>query len=211
LHVPAKSVEAFYLSDVTLAVLAGGVGRRMGIPKAKLRIGDQPILAWLLEHLQWPGKTMLVGSPAVSDAPAMHLFDQNVTDPVDGLGPVRGILSALEMCTTSLLCVIPVDMPYLTQPRLEWVLQVLAQRPAYLGVLCTVQRGSHQTIEPFPSAFRTSAAPHLRQYLDDGQRSIKGLLAMDIFRQIAVPSDWAENTWTNLNHPEELEAFNRCH
>ena len=38
------------MTDVTLAILAGGAGSRMGMPKAELRIGGRPILEHLLDR-----------------------------------------------------------------------------------------------------------------------------------------------------------------
>ena len=48
------------LSNVTLAILAGGEGSRMGKPKGHLEIAGKPILAYLLDQIGWPGPTMLV-------------------------------------------------------------------------------------------------------------------------------------------------------
>jgi molybdopterin-guanine dinucleotide biosynthesis protein A len=51
-------------SETTLALLAGGLGKRMGTPKALLQIDGRPILEWILAELTWPGPTMLVTAPA---------------------------------------------------------------------------------------------------------------------------------------------------
>ena len=45
--------------------------------------------------MQWPGPTLLVTAPAVAHPPAADLFDREAVDPVDGLGPLRGVLTAL--------------------------------------------------------------------------------------------------------------------
>ena len=77
----------------TLVILAGGLGSRMGMPKAHLQVAGQPILSWMLKRIGWHGPTMLALTPAVSTAPGMELFDQCVVDPIDGLGPARGLLT----------------------------------------------------------------------------------------------------------------------
>ena len=48
------------MRDVTLAILAGGAGSRMGEPKANLSVRGRPILQYLFERFNWPGPTMLV-------------------------------------------------------------------------------------------------------------------------------------------------------
>jgi molybdopterin-guanine dinucleotide biosynthesis protein A len=77
-------------AEVTLAILAGGRGERMGKAKALLRIGNQPILTYLLERFAWRGPTMLVSSPGREHPPGAEEFDVEVVDPVEGMGPVRG-------------------------------------------------------------------------------------------------------------------------
>ena len=52
-RMPAFDNES--LSDVTLAILAGGAGSRMGMPKGQLILNGRPILEYLLDHLDWPG------------------------------------------------------------------------------------------------------------------------------------------------------------
>src|SRR3954469_12653277 len=99
------------MTDVTLAILAGGEGSRMGRPKGLLRVHGRPVLEYLLERFDWPGPTLLVTAPGRERPPACELFSCEVQDPVAGLGPLRGILTALESARTPLVVVTSVDMP----------------------------------------------------------------------------------------------------
>src|SRR6478609_398221 len=45
--------------QITLAILAGGRGSRMGKPKSHLRLHGRPILEYLLQRLAWPGPKLL--------------------------------------------------------------------------------------------------------------------------------------------------------
>ena len=58
--------------SVTLAVLAGGEGSRMGLPKAELAIQDKPLLTFLLDRLKWPGPTLLVTAPGREHPPGFE-------------------------------------------------------------------------------------------------------------------------------------------
>jgi molybdopterin-guanine dinucleotide biosynthesis protein A len=71
------------LAHVTLAVLAGGEGKRMGMPKSHLRIGNRPILQFLIESMNWPGPLLLL--TAVDNCQTPHL----AVIPVDMLGVRR--------------------------------------------------------------------------------------------------------------------------
>jgi molybdopterin-guanine dinucleotide biosynthesis protein A len=74
-------------AHTTLAVLAGGEGRRMGGPKGVLALDGRPILERLLDRLDWPGPTLLVTAPGREHPPGWRRFTNEVTDPVAGEGP----------------------------------------------------------------------------------------------------------------------------
>src|SRR5512133_394747 len=97
----------------TLAVLAGGRGSRMKMPKSRLTLHGRPILQYILERTQWRGRgpTMLVTSPGLDRPPAYELYDAEVVDSVAGEGPLRGLLTALSYATTERVVVVTVDMP----------------------------------------------------------------------------------------------------
>lgn len=199
--------EPIDLSLVTLAVLAGGRGDRMGLPKSWIQVGRKPVLEWLLDRMQWAGPTMLVSAPAVVHPPGSELFNCEVVDPVDGLGPLRGVLTALEHLSTPMMTVITVDMPGVNSVALAWLIQALAQRSNYDGVMCCVKAGVAGHIEPFPSAFRSEAARSIKRRLDSGRRSVQDLHTDGGFLVLEAPHAWPADTWTNLNTPSELEAF----
>lgn len=194
---------------MTLAILAGGAGRRMGMPKAWLRIGDTPILAWLLDRVLWPGPTMLVTAPAVPCPPAAELFDRHVIDPVGGQGPLRGILTALSHTNSLITAVLTVDMPVVERRHLAWLVGMLAASPSIQGAMCRVN-GGVERIEPFPSVFRAAAANMLSRRMAMGLWSVQDLCSEPLFVAMPQPADWTAELWTNLNRPEELAAFNEA-
>jgi molybdopterin-guanine dinucleotide biosynthesis protein A len=194
-------------SSATLVILAGGQGGRMGIPKAWIQLARKPILEWLLDRMQWTGPTMLVSAPAVAHPPGSGLFDCEVVDPVDGLGPLRGLLTALEHLSTPLMGAITVDMPGVSPVVLAWLIEALARRPDHDGVMCHVNAAVAGHVEPFPSAFRSEAARSIAQSLDAGRRSVQDLHLHSGFLVLEAPPEWPASTWTNLNTPSELAAF----
>lgn len=195
---------------VTLAVLAGGEGARMGRPKGTLQIRGRPILGYLLDRFAWPGPTLLVTAPGREHPPGWELFDREVADPVAGLGPLRGLITALEAAVTPLVLVTTVDMPGIEPAQLEWLIQQLDEREEAAGVMCCRPGDAGEEdviIEPFPCAFRTSAAGDLRHRLEAGQRSIHGLAAAGIADLVPAPARWLPRLWVNLNRPEDLRRF----
>jgi molybdenum cofactor guanylyltransferase len=192
-------------SAATLAILAGGIGSRMGMPKALLQIDGKPILSWILEQLNWPGRTMLVTAPAVMNPPGCEHFANCVTDPQDGLGPLRGILTAVENLSTPIVVVIPVDMPNIRATQLNWLLRQLDENQKILGIMCRPHSASR--IEPFPCAFRAAAKGVIAARLAAGRGSVQQLADEPSFTVIDAPQSWPADTWVNLNDPESLRKF----
>ncbi|CAN5474762.1 hypothetical protein BH10PLA1_BH10PLA1_05580 [soil metagenome] len=189
-----------------LAILVGGRGTRMGIPKAQLQLAGKPILEWMHGHYQWPGPTMLVTAPAVTVLPRSDLFDRRVVDPIDDLGPMRGITTALENASTDVVAIVTVDMPGISREVIKWLINALAERSALDGLMCSRRIEHRDLIEAFPAVFRMSALDTVRRRLQSGNLSVKSLCDQMSIQSIASPDDWPENTWVNLNHPVELAA-----
>lgn len=191
--------------DVTLCILAGGEGRRMGRPKGELRIAaDVPILQYLLDRFAWPGPTMLVTAPGREHPPAWEMFDREAADPVAGLGPLRGLLTALERATTPMIVVTTVDMPGVAVEQLRFLVDQLRANSQQLGVMTRRIIGGSPQIEPFPSAFRTTAEAPVAQALRDHRQSVHGLSQVQGFDVIDAPGNWPESVWQNLNTPNDL-------
>ena len=187
-------------SRITLAILAGGEGSRMGKPKGMLAVCGRPILSYLLERFQWKGPTLLVTAPGREHPPGWKEFDREVVDAVVGEGPLRGVLTALEGSESELTLVTTVDMPEVGREQLIWLAEGIDG--AAQGLL--VRRLSSGRIEPFPSIFRADAAALIRLRLAEGQGSVQALGGCEA---MTVPAEWAERIWTNLNRPEDFKKW----
>lgn len=193
---------------VTLAILAGGQGTRMGRPKALLDIAGRPILSWLLSRFAWPGPTLLVTAPAIARPPGAAEFDRHAIDPVDGNGPLQGVLTALRHATTPLTAIVTVDMPGVGPDQLSWLIDQVAGDAARTGVMCRREVGEH-SIEPFPCVLRAVAIDTVDARLSAGRRSVFGLCDTPGIDAVPSPCDWPAETWLNLNYPGEFAAFAR--
>lgn len=190
--------------DVTLAVLAGGMGTRMGMPKAFLAIAGRPILTWLHDHVAWPGPTLLVVAPNLEMPAGADAFGRIVADAVAGNGPLQGVLTALAHATTPLIAITTVDMPRVDRPMLEWLLGELS--PDAAGVMCGRGERSDE-IEPFPCILRRKSVAIVRGHLAANRRAMHGLARDGTVRVVAAPREWPEDCWLNLNFAEQLARF----
>src|SRR4051812_17878572 len=94
---------------ITLAILAGGQGSRMGRAKGELLIRGRPILEHILGQIQWAGPTLIVTAPGREHPARWELFNAEAVDPMAGQGPLRGVLTALESSSTDLTIILTVD------------------------------------------------------------------------------------------------------
>lgn len=189
--------------NVTLAILAGGEGSRMGGPKGMLRVHGRPILHHLLDRLGWPGPTLLVTAPGREHPLGWERFDAEAVDPVRGQGPLRGILTALEGVRTDLLAVITVDMPGVISEQLIALINHLGDHPA----IDAAHYRCGDSPEPFPSVLRSSAAVAVRRMLDTGRRSVHRLADEAHVAMLAPLPRWPASLWINLNEPADLAAY----
>ncbi len=187
----------------------------MGKPKGQLILDGSPILCYLLDQFHWPGPTLLVtapagddGSPSTQHPPGSERFDREVSDPVSGLGPMRGVLTALENATTSWVIVTTVDMPGLRRGCLDDLLRLGDALPTLHGLMLSrSQPDGEVCCEPFPSLYHTAATATLRTQLATGSRGMHRLLQHAGFVLQPAPPDWSTVTWCNLNHPADLAAY----
>ena len=196
--------------DVTLAVLAGGAGSRMGLPKAHLKVRDVPILSWLLQQWEWEGPKLLITAPDREHPPGYEGFHREAVDAVADQGPMRGAITALDACETETTVIATCDMPLIQRHQLIWLTEQLAERPAISGVFIARERGNRTNIEPFPCALRKTALTLLQARLAAGDAAMHSLSAHPQFKLLAPPDDWPGETWLNLNHPKDLQALDRA-
>lgn len=199
---PRKTLTPASEHSVTLAILAGGKGVRMGMPKSNLVFEGQPILRYLLARFAWPGKTILVTGIGNQHPPGAENFDMEVTDAVPDQGPLRGILTALENTPTDLLAIATVDMPAITTEMLQYLIETLTQDPQATGVMFERQINNTSQIEPFPCVLKRTFIKTVSDRIELGHRSVYGL-AKEGVKLIPPRQDWPREIWRNLNSPTD--------
>jgi molybdenum cofactor guanylyltransferase len=189
-------------SSITLAVLAGGAGSRMGAPKSHLMVQGQTVLRWLSNQWKWDGPTLLVTAPGREHPPGSDAFDREVVDAVADQGPLRGVLTALEAATGELVVMTTCDMPTVRREQLDWIVHQFENDAQALALFLR----HDDKIEPFPCILRKSADALVRARLDSNDHSMQALAKLPRCSIRSAPPDWPSDTWTNLNHPRDLPS-----
>lgn len=195
--------------DVTLVLLAGGAGSRMGRRKDAVEMQGKGLVEWMLGRVAWRGPTMLVGSADRARLKGQEQVDMLVHDSVMGEGPLHGIKMALMSSRTTGVVVVPIDMPGLDAGHLEWVVARAMERPRAVAVMVQRRGEAGKRIEPFPSFYRPAFVVTASRRLEEGNRTMRTLVDEPGVDVIDAPDVWKESVWSNLNREEDVERFVR--
>ena len=189
------------VTTITLAVLAGGEGARMGRAKALLRVNDAPVLDYLLDRFHWTGPTLLITAPGREAPPGAERFTRECVDSVPGEGPLRGVLTALENAPTPPVLIAAVDMPLIERRHLDELIEAVG---ASLALMPARRIDGRRQVEPFPSIFHVGATVEIRARLARDDRSVARLGDGADARFATIDVNWEPTAWLNLNHPSDL-------
>jgi molybdopterin-guanine dinucleotide biosynthesis protein A len=186
--------------DITGAVLAGGLSRRLGRDKATLALAGRPLALWVAERLApWVGDLWLV-----TNTPILHmaLGLPMVSDLVANQGPLGGLRTALFYSRTPWVLAVSVDNPFLS----DEVLAVLAGRAAATGRPAVVCR-SDQGLQPFPGLYHVRLLERLGAYLQEKLhvRPFLERIRPDILPpEVLAGAEAQSRCFFNLNTKEDL-------
>lgn len=189
--------------QLTGAILAGGLSRRLGKDKALLRLGGKPLAWWVAEALK-PAVTDLW---LVTNHPQAHLSLglPLLTDLLPFQGPLGGLATAMFLARTPWVLAATVDTPFLS-PELLRALKDAAPQVRRPVLVCRRDRG----LEPFPGLYAVRLLPRLWEFLVKEKRVTTWL--EEIRPQIWGPETWRAHdpeghSFLNLNRPEDLKRL----
>lgn len=184
-------------------ILVGGKSSRFGSDKALIEIEGRPLVLHLAGIArQAAGPVTLVGPPARYE----HLGLPIIPDTHEGVGPLAGILAALEHSAEPWNLVLACDMPHLTPAFLD-LLFTRAEQDPQDACLPVSPEGRD---EPLCAVYAKTAAEAIRVEVEKGTRKItRALDAVAVCR--LLPAEYAHldaggNIFTNINSPTDLEG-----
>ena len=180
-------------------VLAGGESRRMGQDKALLvRDGQSQ-----LEHIG----ALLAGSVdrvfvsvrrEQQDETERSRFTQ-IVDRYDGIGPVAGVLSAMDEYPDVDWLVVACDLPNIDAPTFRYLLDNRSAEQPF-----TAFRSSHDGLpEPLCAVYQSGSEAIVRQFVNDNVVCPRKILIRSDTRLLEQPNPAALD---NVNTPDDLEG-----
>jgi molybdopterin-guanine dinucleotide biosynthesis protein A len=197
-----RSVEKGPALDVTIFVLAGGKSTRMGSDKAFVEFEGRTLLARSLDLARSVSADVRIVGSREKFAP----FAPVVEDVFRDCGPLGGIHAALRVSQADINLMLAVDMPFVSQEFLEYLIGQASGAPDAIVVVprCGGRR------QPLCAVYRRQFAVAAENALGAGQNRID--LLFDVVQTRVIEQDeldragFASNMFRNLNTPEELEA-----
>lgn len=183
-------------SQVTVAVLAGGQGRRMGgRDKGLLDYKGKPLIEHLLERLLPQTDKILISANRNIDLYAAYGWPV-FADSMPGFqGPLAGIASVLEQCQTPFMLTVPCDSPMLEPNYLELMISGLNSQP-----LQPVVATDESRLQPVYVLVGKHHLKSVQHCLDSGERAIKAWLLGREYQTVC----FAEKMFENINSAEQL-------
>jgi molybdopterin-guanine dinucleotide biosynthesis protein A len=183
------------------AVLAGGLSRRMGEPKAVVELAGRPLVSRVVSTVGSAGLVPIV--VAKPDSPLPPLDCRVLSEPSDPRHPLNGLLTALRASAGRGVVAIACDMPLVPARLLSWLAQIDA--PA---AVCEV--GGR--LEPLLGRYSSATTAVLAEALARGAPMREAVAALDphVVREADISRFGdPERIVFNVNSPEDLIAAER--
>ncbi len=179
-------------------VLAGGRSRRMGTDKALLVNNGESQLAMAFRLLEGVCEQVFVSARAdQAQEPERARFPQ-IVDRYDDLGPVAGILSAMDTRPDDDWLVVACDLPNLSAETLRALIHARDEHAPMVAF-----RSSQNGLpEPLCALYGAGSEAILRRYVDDG---IKCPRKMMINSDTTLVDQPEPDALDNMNSPEDLQ------
>ena len=178
-------------------VLAGGRSRRMGTDKAALLSRGETQLGCAVQLLKSSLKKVYVSTNvAQSDDPVRRDFDL-IIDRYEDMGPLAGILSAMDIYPTQSWLVLACDLPNLDEKTIECLLQNWSEVHPVTAFESVVDGMP----EPLCAIYRPAARPIIDSFVTQGIKCPRKILLNSPTCLLTQPNPGALH---NINRPEDL-------
>jgi molybdopterin-guanine dinucleotide biosynthesis protein A len=180
-------------------VLAGGQSRRMGRDKALLVRDGQSQLRHIALLLDAVTDRIFVSARAdQKDDPERSQFE-TIVDRYDDMGPIAGVLSAMDEHPEADWLVIACDLPNIDNTTLQFLIEHRSAEHPF-----TAFRSSHDELpEPLCAIYASGSDKLIRKFVADGMVCPRKMLINSHTKLLDQPNPVALD---NINTPDDLAA-----
>ncbi|MGH8104106.1 MAG: NTP transferase domain-containing protein [bacterium] len=187
---------------ITGILLCGGKSSRMGVSKADLALGGQPLLEIAIEKLKRLCNAVLL----VSREKAAHRHSDItwIADDPLGKGPVAGVLAGLKAMKTDLAISLGLDQPFIPVSLLSYLCE---QRSGFDVVMPVAEKA-----QPLSAVYSRRAIYGFEARMERNRFDLHGILDEKILKRRRVEARELARfgdpirMFFNLNTPEDYET-----
>lgn len=184
-------------------VLAGGKSSRMGFDKSTMVLQNKKLIESTIKKLDSLFDDIIISVDSLEKKSEFN-HDKIVVDKVKGVGPLGGMISALEMAQSDRLFVIPCDMPVIDTKYISFMMKYMDDNEIILS-----EKNGY--FEPFPGFYSKSLIPRIEELINQNRRSIRSIFGCSRTKVISE-SEWkklgfSEEIFTNLNTTQDVEKY----
>lgn len=178
-------------------VLAGGESRRMGSDKALLVRDGQSQLEHVATLLAGVTDRVFVSVRREQQSEPERNRFSTIVDRYDDIGPVAGILSAMDEHADVNWLIVACDLPNIDTGTLEYLLKNRSSEKPF-----TAFKSSHDDLpEPLCAAYLAGSDAIIRKFVDDGVICPRKILIRSDTLLLEQPNPVALD---NINTPDDL-------
>lgn len=178
-------------------VLAGGESRRMGHDKALLVRDGQSQLQHIVSLLERTSDRVYVSTRRTQQGEPERGRYATIVDRYDDIGPVAGILSAMDEHPGADWLMVACDLPNIDSATLTYLLDNRSHEKPF-----TAFTSSHDGLpEPLCAVYRAGSDEIVRKFVDDGIICPRKILIRSETQLLELPNPTALD---NINTPDDL-------
>jgi molybdopterin-guanine dinucleotide biosynthesis protein A len=179
-------------------VLTGGRSRRMGLDKALLQRDGDTQLARAVQVLQGELDKVFVSVREDQAGESQRARFPQIVDRYDGMGPVAGILSALEFDRNAAWLVVACDLPNLDTATVRYLLD----HRSGSNPVTAFRSSSDGMPEPLCAVYEPASLTAIKAFVDEGLHCPRKMLIRSDTHLLEQPNPHALD---NVNTPEDLQ------
>jgi molybdopterin-guanine dinucleotide biosynthesis protein A len=186
-------------NDVTVAILAGGLSRRMGTNKSFISLAGKPLIQHVIERVSALRLPVIL----ITNMPEQyaHFGLPMYGDVYPQRGSLGGLYTALHSSLTDYTLCVACDMPCLNVDLLRYMLDLRS------GVYSVVpyMAGNYESLH---AIYHQSCLPVMREQLERGRLRIHDIythLQVRLVTEVEVERfDPEQRSFANLNTPDDV-------
>ncbi|HSP21925.1 MAG TPA: molybdenum cofactor guanylyltransferase [Planococcus sp. (in: firmicutes)] len=189
------------MNETVGVLLAGGLSRRFGSPKAFAELEGKAFYEYAYDALAAVcDHVVIITSPELKGRFPATLDAISDSQKFAGLGPLAGIFTAMSERPARQYLILPCDMPFIGASETTAFLKLASES----ADITSIRTGSHDI--PLFSLWNAGVLNLLEKELEDGQLRVMVFMAK-------VETDWLDSSavgglaaFRNLNKPHHLKG-----